>query len=177
MPRIVDSVALESCVQDVLASLGQSLWGMEFLPEGKRAVLKVFLGEGPGQEHGVTIDQLTEASRSLSAALDAQDLIHAAYTLEVSSPGMDRRFFSPRQLDDYVGQEVSVVLRDPLIEEFPGRKRLSGVLKSREGERLTLVVEPETPLVIEWRDIKKARLVPHFPDPGEQKKKNKPGAR
>ena len=98
------------------ASLGLEVWGVEV----GAGVVRVFADAlpqtgagdadtGPGEkdafrtEGGVSIDACADLSRLLGATLDTEDLIAGAYTLEVSSPGLARLFFSPAQLAAYVG--------------------------------------------------------------------------
>jgi ribosome maturation factor RimP len=113
-------------------SMGLTLWGIEAL-FSSRSVLRVFVegGEssGPGGEGGVTVGQCAELARLLGLALDVEDFLPGAYTLEVSSPGLERRFFTAGQLAGAQGRKVAVTLLLPLTD-FPGRRRFRGILES-----------------------------------------------
>ena len=141
-----------------------TLWGLE-LGSGQRMVVRIYV-EGPD---GVTIDQCAKLSRHIGLTLEVEDILSDAYTLEVSSPGLERPFFTAEQVSQYVGKPVAVVLRDP-IEEFPGRRKFQGEVKSVTGDTLVLALE-EGDLTVDWNDLKKAHLVHIFPDTSKGKKK------
>ncbi len=152
---------------------GLSLWGLEYLPSGKRSVLRVYAdlaghAESSGQDNGVNgvlLDELAKVSRNLSVALDAEDLIPGSYVLEVSSPGLDRKFFSFEQLAEYVTHDIEAALHDPCLDpEFSGRKRFKGRLVALAGDTLTLEVDNRE-VDLAWPEIKSARLAPKFEDP------------
>lgn len=133
--------------------------------------------EPKGEDAGVTIDQLGRISRQLGYALEAEgvdDMIPGAYTLEVSSPGLERPFFSPEQMAPYTGRQVEVRLTEPLAAPFPGRKRLIGVLDAVENKTLFMTVDAEA-LDVAWADVDRANLVHAFPTP-QKPGKGKKGA-
>jgi ribosome maturation factor RimP len=105
------------------ASLGLELWGIE-LAFGGRGVVRVFV-EG---ENGVSIEQCAELSRLLGVSLDVEDCIPGAYVLEVSSPGLERTFFTENQLARALGQRVEITLRSPR-PAWPGRRKFRGRLR------------------------------------------------
>lgn len=106
------------------ASFGLELWGIELIGSG-RPVARVFVDAPasaatlPAEENGdrlppgVTVDQCAEISRMVGLALDVEELFSDAWTLEVSSPGLERPFFRPEQLPPYMGREVDALLWDP----------------------------------------------------------------
>ena len=116
--------------------------------------------------HGVTIAQCAELSRLLGLALEVEDLIPGAYLLEVSSPGLDRTFFSASQLAGALGKTVELTYADA-PEEYPGRRKFRGVLEQASPEngfalRLEDAVLPdeEPPLLhFAFTDLKKAKQV------------------
>lgn len=79
--------------------------------------------------HGVTIDQCAGLSRLLGLALEVEDCIPGPYVLEVSSPGLDRIFFTAGQLAGAVGRVVEITLLDP-VPDFPGRRKFRGTLEA-----------------------------------------------
>jgi ribosome maturation factor RimP len=116
-------------------------------------------GRGPG------IDQCAYISRHVGLALEAEDILPHAYVLEVSSPGLERPFFSLAQLARYVGNTVAVKL-DSAQPELPNRKRLRGKLLAVGELSFSLLVcdAPEgTRLSINWDKVRKARLAPEPP--------------
>ena len=127
-------------VTPLAASLGLAVWGVE-LGGAARPIARIYVDVLPGAEpapsekasdddllpQGVTIDQCAELSRLAGLALDVEDPFATNWTLEISSPGLQRPFFKIDQLRNYVGRELEVVLAAPL-DTWPGRKKFSGVL-------------------------------------------------
>lgn len=153
---------IRELTQPFAESLGLSLWGTEIVGGSGRPVLRIYI-DGPD---GVDVEQCAKVSRQLAVALDVEELMHGAYDLEVSSPGLERRFFELAQLAPYAGQELDVTLAEPLS----GRKRFKGTLASLDGEVLTLECEGAV-ASFPWSDVSKARLVYTFETPEESKAK------
>ena len=144
---------LEALVLPVVHGLGLQLWGMEYLPLGRKAMLRIYL-EG---EDGVTVDDCAMVSRQLGPALDVEEALPASFTLEVSSPGLERIFFRPEQLQAYLGSTVHALLKEPV----EGRKTFRGELESVEGSLLKLNENRQT-VSLQWDEIKKIHLVHAF---------------
>jgi ribosome maturation factor RimP len=85
----------------------------------------------------MTVDDCAAISRSVSALLDVADPIASAYTLEVSSPGIDRPLVRPEDYDRFAGFEARIELSQPLS----GRKRFRGRLLGRAGDSVRLIAE------------------------------------
>ncbi|MCH5276993.1 MAG: ribosome maturation factor RimP [Desulfovibrionaceae bacterium] len=163
----------------VAAAFGLELWGVELAGSG-RPVVRIFVDAparnaagAPAAENGpppgVTVDQCAEISRMVGLALDVEDLFADAWTLEVSSPGLERPFFRPGQLRAYVGRQAEVLLWDP-HPDFPGRRKFCGQVATVEGDTFTLRLSAAddpaggTPVRIPWDEVRRARLVHLFPD-------------
>jgi len=116
-------------------------------------------GRGPG------IDQCAKISRHIGLALEAEDLIPSAYVLEVSSPGLERPFFTLAQLAAYLGDDLTLKLgsADPAL---PDRKCLHCSLQA-VGEQTFTVRAYDAPadtlLTIRWDNVRKAVLAPELP--------------
>ncbi|WP_462323461.1 ribosome maturation factor RimP [Desulfoplanes sp.] len=131
---------------------GVDLWGIEpALASPKHKVVRIFI-DAP---EGVDVDQCATFSRHAEVLLDVEDIIPGRYTLEVSSPGLDRTFFSPDQLGPYLGNQVAFTLHSPRN----GRKKFNGKLASCEEGSFTLVLEDGSEHVFRWDEIRKAGLV------------------
>ncbi len=128
------------------------VWGIEllFAAGGRHRIVRVYLDS----DQGVGIDECTEVSRHLSLALDVEDIIPGAFTLEVSSPGLERRFFSLEQMRPYVGQPVRVRLENPL----EGRKNFKGRLLSIAPSMFSLSDDSGT-FELNWEDVGKVNLI------------------
>ncbi len=135
----------------ILASLGLSLWDLEFKKEGPRWLLRVYIDR---EGSGVTLNDCEAVSRDLSAVLDVEDLIDHAYTLEVSSPGLDRALTRPEHYQKCIGQAVRIKTYQPI----EGQKVLTGVLKGFEGSLVTIELATGATLAIPLEGIAKASL-------------------
>ncbi|MGM0634378.1 MAG: ribosome maturation factor RimP [Pseudomonadota bacterium] len=131
-------------------ALGVTLWGVEYLSRGRRSLLRIYIDREVG---GVDLDDCERVSRQVSALLDVEDPISGEYTLEVSSPGLDRPLFDASHFARYIGQEVRMVLRMPI----EGRRKLKGIIEGVENETVTVVCEDET-LAIPLTQVDRARL-------------------
>jgi ribosome maturation factor RimP len=147
---------IEELLTPTVDALGCELWGVELMSQGKRSKLRVYI-ERP---EGVTVDDCERVSREISDLLDVEDVMPATYTLEVSSPGMDRILFKAGQYQANVGALVDVRLNFP----FDGRKHIVGILVGLEDDEI--VVRPQGEATEEYvlplSNIQRARLVPQF---------------
>jgi ribosome maturation factor RimP len=148
-------------VEPVLASLELVLWGVEYLSAGARSILRVYI-EKAGLGGGAGIDECAEASYLIGLVLEVEDLIPAPYVLEVSSPGLERRFFKPAQLAAAQGEQVEIVLLEA-SGAVAGRKKYSGkIISARLLEQdwlFTLRLPEAEGSILEflWSGVKKAR--------------------
>jgi ribosome maturation factor RimP len=157
-----------------VSSLGVELLGVEYLPSTGGAMLRLYIdvpadavGEG-GEPRLVTIEDCEAVSREVSAQLDVEDPISSHYTLEVSSPGIDRPLFGAAQFARFAGESAKVVLRLPQ----DGRRRLQGEIVRVAGEDITFNVDGNE-LTVRADNIEKARLIPDWAALGLEK--TKPG--
>jgi ribosome maturation factor RimP len=145
---------LKDLVAPVVQALGYDLWGIEYISQGKQSIVCVYidnLGEG------VDIDDCAQISRQISSVFDVEDPISGEYTLEVSSPGMDRRLFSLEQCNRYIGEQVKVRLRTA----FEGRRNFSGQLTGVEGEDVVVAVD-DNEYLLPFDQVEKASIVPRY---------------
>ena len=137
-------------IETTIQALGLDLWGVELLQQGKYSLLRIYIE----REEGVTIEDCEKVSRQVSALLDVEDPISGEYTLEVSSPGMDRPLFSIGHYSKYVGSEVDLKLRRPI----DGRRKFKGQIIKVSGDIVGLLVEGSE-YNLEFSDIEKASIV------------------
>jgi ribosome maturation factor RimP len=126
--RSVQSVVdrVQSLISPILWALGLELVEVQCVGQGARTVVRVLIDK-PG---GVTVTDCEQAHKALGPALDVADPFPHAYTLEVSSPGLDRPF---KRLQDYqraIGKEISVKLRQPL-PIFRSHRQSSSLLQAK----------------------------------------------
>jgi len=153
---------IETLLTPTVEALGCELWGIEFLSQGRRSKLRIYI-ERP---EGVTVEDCERVSREVSDVLDVEDVIPSAYTLEVSSPGLDRILFKAGHYRANIGATVDVRLNFP----FEGRKHFVGVLAAVENDEV--VVRPTgtgagddgdgEEYLLPLENIQRARLVPQF---------------
>lgn len=142
-----------------VAALGLELLGVEYLTAAGGAVLRLYVDvpEAQAQERGVGIDDCEAVSREVSAQLDVEDPISDSYTLEVSSPGLERPLFGATQFARFVGQTVKLTLKLPQ----DGRRRLQGEILRVEGEAIAIALDAGE-FVVAANNVEKARLVPDW---------------
>ncbi len=142
---------LQQMLEPTVESLGFSLWGIEYLPHGRRSLLRIYI-DG---EQGVRIDDCASVSQQISALLDVENPIVGGYTLEVSSPGVDPLLFRPEQYQHYLNQSVEMRLREPL----DGRRNFTGTLKGIVGEDVAIEID-EQEYLLPLGSVDRARVRP-----------------
>ncbi len=142
---------LEEMLEPTVKAMGFSLWGIEYSSQGRYSVLRIFIE----RERGITADDCAAVSSQVSGILDVEDPITGEYTLEVSSPGMDRRLFRLDQYGAYIGEIVDIHLRSP----FDGRRNFKGVLKGIEGVDVVVQIDNDE-FLLPHDGIDKARIEP-----------------
>ncbi len=126
-------------VEPAVVSAGLVLEDVAVVRAGARSVVRVVVDLGEDDEGELDLDRVADATRAVSDALDAQDVVAGEYTLEVSSPGVSRPLTQRRHFVRAVGRTVTLRLRDG--GTLGGR--LTGV--EPDGDGGTLVVVPVTP--------------------------------
>ena len=137
-------------IAPTVEALGLELWGIELQQQGKYSLLRIYI---ENREDGVSIEDCEKVSRQVSALLDVEDPISGEYTLEVSSPGMDRPLFTAEQFGLYVGETVNIRLRTAM----QGRRKFKGVIERVNGGVVDLLVDGES-VAIQLTDLDKANI-------------------
>jgi ribosome maturation factor RimP len=144
---------LTDIVQPVVESLDFEFVGLEYTSNPKNPVLIIYIDH----ENGIAVENCAAVSREVAAILDVKDPIAGHYTLEVSSPGLDRPLFTEEQYASFAGQQAQLTLYAP--EE--GRRRFKGVILGAEKGQVS-IEQDGVPVVLEFSNIAKARLVPDY---------------
>ena len=148
--NVVTSVT--AMVSPILDDLGLELYDMEF----SGGVLKVTIDTPAGQEAGVDIDQISRVNRLLGRELDHNDVVPGRYTLEVSSPGLERNLRTPHHFQREVGKDVSI----RLVAEHEGQRRFAGALVAATDATATVrVADTAQSVEIPLSLIEKAKTV------------------
>ena len=143
---------ISNLLAPTVEGLGLELLGVEFAPTGNSAMLRVYI-DAPGRH--VAIEDCEAVSREISAVLDLEDPITSQYTLEVSSPGIDRPLFTPAQFARFIGEQAKLNLRLPV----DGRRRFQARIERVDGNTIVLVFDGRE-MAVAHENIEKARLVP-----------------
>ena len=152
---VVDRIS--EVVTPILWALGLELVDVVCVGQGARSVVRVYIDK-PG---GVTVEDCGRAHLAIGPALDVADPFPHAYTLEVSSPGLDRVFRRNQDYHRALGKQVSVKLRQPI----DGQWRVNGVLTEVDEQRVTVVVSdprPERTVILGFDLIAEARRIVTF---------------
>lgn len=162
--------SVRQLVLPILADLGLELYDLEYAG----GTVKVTIDTPPGSPGGVDVDQLARATRLISRDLDHTDPIPGHYTLEVSSPGLERNLRLPRHFQREIGKQVAVRLTNVVN----GERRISGQLIASSETDFTVRTESGDERVIALDQVDRARTVfvwEAAPKPGSGAKKGARG--
>ena len=143
-------VRLAEIVTPVIEDLGCELVRLRLI-SGKIMILQIMADRPDG---GIVVDDCADISHALSAVLDVEDPIEGEYSLEVSSPGIDRPLTRLKDFETFEGYEVKL-LTSELID---GRKRFNGTLRGVEGNEILIEI-PEGTIGLEFDWITEAKLL------------------
>ncbi|RJE70129.1 ribosome assembly cofactor RimP, partial [Acinetobacter sp. JS678] len=146
--------------------------GIEFLPQGKRSLLRIYIDKAVSEEdaepvlnedgevelgRGIGVQDCVRVTQQVGAMLDVHDPISGEYSLEVSSPGWDRPFFQLEQLQGYIGQQIAL----RLIAAVENRRKFQAKLIAvdLENEEIQVEVDGKHVLEIDSNNIDKANLI------------------
>ncbi|MCU1277604.1 MAG: hypothetical protein JWM53_1150 [bacterium] len=154
----VDITKLQSLAEPVVTGQGYELVDLELKTEpGVGLVLRVFIDK-PGTQGGVGLDDCAQVSRELSAVLDVEDAILARYSLEVSSPGLNRPLKKESDFLRFIGKKAKIRTSRPVGES---RRNFSGTLVAVEAGKVKIDVGDQV-CEVPVADVEKANLVYEF---------------
>ena len=142
---------INALIGPAVENLGYEFVGAEYRPRREQSLLRVYIDK----DEGISLDDCARVSDQLSGILDVEDPIQGAYSLEVSSPGLDRPLFFEQQYERFRGAKIRVKMGTPVA----GRRNFKGTLDGcRDGAVIVLEDGEEHALPLE--DIGTARLIP-----------------
>jgi len=147
----VDLEKIHEIAERVVSSEGMTLVDVELKGGRSNALLRVYIDKPAGVSHA----DCQLVSEQLGTIFDVEDLFPESYTLEVSSPGLDRKLVKPHDYEYFVGRLARLVLCDPV----DGEKVYQGRLAGYEGGRIKLDVGELVPKELEFSNVSKGRLV------------------
>jgi len=145
----MDKEYIETLLEKDIKTLGFDIWGIELLGSNLNPTLRIFIEN----ENGVTVEDCEKVSKHISKVIEADETYSINSTLEVSSPGVERKFFNKDQYINYLGYTIKIRYRDS-EQQF---KSLSGVLISVSENGLDIKVKDEK-YFIRFQEIEKANL-------------------
>jgi len=138
-----------------LQGLGYELVEVEFAPGPGGGTLRFYVDKPVESEEGIDAEDCAKVSHALLDSIEANDPMPGDYSIEVSSPGLDRPLRTPAHFSQFVDNRVKVELLAPR----DGRKRYTGMLRRADGESIDLDVDNFS-VSIKLKEISKARLAP-----------------
>lgn len=142
---------LRKLLEPAIEGLGYELIELEVRTGGRDGLLRLFID----QPDGIGLDDCEAVSRQVSAILDVEDPIPGQYSLEVSSPGLDRPLTRREHFERFAGEDVRVKLRTPI----EGRRNYRGAIRGVEEDSIEIVVDGQSHC-LPIANIASARLVP-----------------
>ncbi len=150
---------IEELLAPAIEALALELWGVEYRPGRGDALLRLYIDVA---ERPVTLDDCEKVSREVSALLDVHDPIDSQYTLEVSSPGLERPLFKPEHYARFIGDRAKIELEFPVA----GRRRFQGAILAASPDTVTIEQDGQ-PVELAIEQIQRARLVVAFDPPAK----------
>ena len=145
-----DPFGIAPIIEPVIVGMGYDFWGLECQTGVRNAQVRVYIDSNAG----VTLDDCSRVSQQLSAVLDVEDPIEVPYTLEISSPGINRPLFSVEQMKRAVGDKVKVKTLWPIGE----RRNFKGILKNAGEEEIKIETDSDEIFTVPVDAIKNAKL-------------------
>jgi len=138
----------------VVEAMGYELIGIEFQGGSQHGVLRLYI-DSPD---GITLEDCEQVSYQVSGVLDVEDPIKGRFSLEISSPGLDRPLFTEAHFERFKGQKAKLKLERPLA----GQRNFVGVIAGARDGLVLLQTDDGAEHEFDLADIEKARLVPEF---------------
>ena len=142
-------------INPVIEDMGYELLGVEYVASGKHSILRLYIDS----EQGIGVDDCEAVSRQVSAIMDVEDPIAGQYSLEVSSPGIERPLFTLAHYQRFLGHDISLRLFRPI----EGRRKFTGSIGSISEVNKTIELVTELgPVIIVFNLIDKAHIVAEY---------------
>lgn len=133
-------------------ALGYELLGIEYISQGRHSLIRIFIDS----ENGIGLQDCEQVSRQVSGILDVEDPISGEYNLEVSSPGIDRPFFTAEQFAQFMKMPVKI----RLARKVAGRRKLKGYIEGVDNNIIRITeLNTDEQFTIDINDIEKANLI------------------
>ncbi|MEO6027751.1 MAG: ribosome maturation factor RimP [Candidatus Binatia bacterium] len=174
------TAAVWEIAEPIALELGLELVDIEYHREGRGSVLRLLIDRASASvataeaKFGVTLDELTAVSRQVSDVLDVrEDAVPGAFTLEVSSPGLNRPLTRPGHFPPFVGKRVLVQTR----RGFGERHTFRGILTAARPDGITITTDDAVAHDIPFDAISRANYQHEFPTVGKRRPERRGSAR
>jgi ribosome maturation factor RimP len=154
--RNIDPILYGKLVK-LIDSMGYELIGCELVSQNRDTVFRLYIDiADAGRQKNISLDDCTRVSHQVSAMLDVEDPIRGQYTLEVSSPGINRPLFELKHYQKFIGNVVKIKLHMPINQ----RRQYKGILQKVEGDNIYLLsYDSNQEVVLPFSAIEKANLI------------------
>lgn len=139
-------------IRPAVEDLGYEFVGLEYLSNPKNRLVRIYIDREP---EGISVDDCASVSHEVSALLDVEDPVSGEYSLEVSSPGIERPLFEPGHYRQFTGERVTVHLFAPV----ENRRKIKGVIVEAGDERVVVEADGQR-FDVAYADIRRANLKP-----------------
>lgn len=142
---------LEKIIEPIVNELGYSLYDIEYVKEGKEWFLRLYIDN----EKGIDLDDCEKVSNAVSDELDKVDPIESAYSLEVSSCGLERRLREKKHYETALQKEVEI----GLFRAIEKAKKIIGKLEEVDDEKIVVLDEKKNKIEINFDNISNAKIL------------------
>lgn len=153
---------LTQLIAPAVHACGVELWGIEFMPQGRKSLLRIYIETLPEHKQAgehITIEDCSAVTHQVSGVLDVHDPIAGEYTLEVSSPGFDRPLFSPSQVGQFVDETINLRLINAIGSGDTKRRKVTGRLVSVHEHGMIVSTTDGLEFDIDFNNVDKANLI------------------
>ncbi|PIE45227.1 MAG: ribosome maturation factor RimP [Gammaproteobacteria bacterium] len=145
---------LTELLHPAVKSIGYELVGVEYHPNSVNALVRVYIDK----DGGVDLDDCIAVNEQVSGILDVEDPIPGKYTLEISSPGLDRPLFSIADFEKFLGSQVKIRLSRPIERQ----RNVKGDIVAVNGSLIRIKEQNGRQVELDFKMIEVARLIPTF---------------
>ena len=131
----MDTEYIKEVLEDDIERLGCKVWGLELFGRRSNQTLRIYIDKN----EGISVEDCERVSKHVSKVLDAENDFSENYMLEVSSPGLDRKFFYKEQYKDYLNEPLKVTFFDT-----QNKKTVTGLLEEADDNSIKLELKDET---------------------------------
>lgn len=147
---------LTRLIRPAIEAMGLEFVGMEYLSNPKNRLVRIYIDREP---EGISVEDCADVSNEVSALLDVEDPLSGHYSLEVSSPGIERPLFEPAHYRRFIGERAKLQLFAPRENSSGNRRKLTGLIAQVDDERVVMEVDGKR-MAVDFADIRRANLKP-----------------